>query len=168
MAYTKDDELGISLPKVASRKRTMRPDYNWPERNRPIFMATRTGAMMMPKPAPGLFATTAAAMWQPAAVNATMLPGFYRNARMGSVPQSPIVKTISSVPETYSKGLGDYEMTGSYYDLGATGCGVVPTGAGSRNADGTPSAATLAFRDCTLASVAGGPSSFQYRQYVSD
>lgn len=118
MAYESSNRM-ISLPKVAGYKRTLRPDYNWPERNRPIYTATRVGASMFPLPQENNFATQAAAMWQPAAVNTTMLPGFYSARRVGSRSVSPIARRMGAVASVRSQGLG-------YYDLGAIREDLVP------------------------------------------
>lgn len=114
MAFT------IKLPRVANRRQTLAQDYNWPKRFAPTFMATRPGAMAMPVPITPRFASTAASMWQPASVNATMLPGFYKENRMGNEVVSNVVRNFGSVPmanfrPTNLSGLGGL---GAYYDLG--------------------------------------------------
>lgn len=114
MAFT------IKLPRVANRRQTLAQDYNWPKRSAPTFMATRAGAVAMPVPITPRFASTAASMWQPASVNATMLPGFYKENRMGNEVVSNVVRNFGSVPmanfrPTNLSGLGGL---GAYYDLG--------------------------------------------------
>ena len=117
----------IKLPRVANRRQTLAQDYNWPKRSAPVYMATRAGAIAMPAPITPRYASTAASMWQPAIVNATMLPGFYQNDRMGNQTVSPVIRNFGSVPvaDYRPRNLGGL---GAYYDLGAVDPGITITG----------------------------------------